>query len=188
MGNRLVSVRRRIGRIGAAIATAWALAGVPASGAALSPVDALIDWNARLRAVFRAEATPPPIASRELALLNVAMFEAVNATSGLLFAPYLYAGAGFPTLDPARAADGAAGTIMAALHPGRAPTTLPGNDPAAVFGARLAADLLAARSNDGADRVLPAFIGRVAAGAWRPTSPGAANRTGSCGAPPRMRT
>ena len=54
-----------------------ALMGVPCAAHA----DVVTDWNTAALESIRAERTPPPIASRVLAILHASMYDAVNGIS-----------------------------------------------------------------------------------------------------------
>ena len=55
---------------------AWALAVLVPSGAL---ANVITDWNAILLDAVRADLTAPPMASRNMAIVHTAMFDAVNA-------------------------------------------------------------------------------------------------------------
>jgi hypothetical protein len=48
---------------------------------ATASADVVIDWNAAALEAIRANRTPPPIASRGLAILHASMYDAVNGLS-----------------------------------------------------------------------------------------------------------
>ena len=50
--------------------------------------DAITDWNAKAEAIHIQKQLPPAPSSREMAILHVVMFEAVNAIVGH-YEPYL---------------------------------------------------------------------------------------------------
>jgi len=138
---------------------------LPAAMAAPDAPDPIAGWNTQLLAAIRAANIPPPAAARELALLNVAMFEAVNATSGQPYTSYRTTSVA-PGLDPGTAANAAGRTILNALHPGKPTIEHSG------LGRRIALDLLANRQDDGAALSLPPYRGQDAKSKWQPTPPG----------------
>ena len=58
--------------------------------------DAVLTWNQQLVQAFRQTSAlivdGPPEVAREMAMVGTAMFDAVNAATGLRYAPYVYAG------------------------------------------------------------------------------------------------
>jgi hypothetical protein len=58
--------------------------------------DAILTWNNELRDAIRQTSVPfvngPPEAAREMAMVDAAMYDAVNAATGLAYRPYAYAG------------------------------------------------------------------------------------------------
>ena len=168
--HRLASLDRLFAGIAMAVAAALPVHAAPSH----APANAVSFWNDQLLEAIRVTNLSPPAATRQMALLNVAMFDAVNATTGLHYRPYGYDGPavsahGAAGANPAladAAADAAGQTVMAALHPARVSGDTGG------IGQKIAHDLLAARADDGANLRLPAYLGRDAPGSWRPTPPG----------------
>jgi hypothetical protein len=86
--------------------------------ASLASADVVTDWNARAEAISVEKRILPPPNARGMAMLHVAMFEAVNAIERR-YTPYklrLTADAG---LSKEAAVASAAHTVLAALHPDR---------------------------------------------------------------------
>ena len=54
--------------------------------------NAITDVDQSLLAAIRIGAPPPPVAARDIAMVGIAMFDAVNAASGLNYRPYSYSG------------------------------------------------------------------------------------------------
>jgi hypothetical protein len=147
--------------------------------AAPALADAVLDGNALLLDAIRAARLPPPAVTRLIALLNVAVFDSVNAASGMPFQPYGFDGAPVADADSEQAAAAAAALVigetlpdlpapLAARLAGLAPDS---RTAGAALGRSRAAALLRARRHDGADTAAP-FAVSTAIGAWRPTPPG----------------
>ena len=77
--------------------------------AAASRADVVLDWNENTLDAIRADRTNPPRATRHLALVHVAVYEAVNGLLGG-FDPYLLAEHGPDGASPEAAAAAAAST------------------------------------------------------------------------------
>ena len=120
--------------------------------AAFSPsaaADVVVEWNAVLRDTIRAEATPPPWASRAMAMMSTAVYDAVNATDPR-HAAYRPT-APLPGASAEAAAAQAAHDVLASLFPAHVTT----------YDARLAADLAAVP--DGAARAAGVALGTAVA-------------------------
>jgi membrane-associated phospholipid phosphatase len=160
--------------------------------AASSPAraDAVLDWNVLLLDVIRQMAFTPPVASREMAIMNTAVYDAVSAASGLLYRPYHYDGAPVLGASPEAATAAAAYRVLSSLDPElswRAPGLAArmralyereaGAPTASVkagvaLGEQQASAILALRAHDGFDAMAPPYLGSAKPGAWRPTPPG----------------
>jgi hypothetical protein len=89
----------------------WALAAL--CGAVLpAQADVITDWDAKASAI----ASPAALGERELAIVDIAMFDAVNSISPR-YRPYLVREEGFADASATAAAAGAAATALAKLHP-----------------------------------------------------------------------
>ena len=136
--------------------------------------DAITDWNEKAVA-FVTPRMPPPAAQRVVAIVQVAMFDAVNSIERR-YRPYLVQLPAAPANSKEAAAAAAAGGVLAGLHPQsegelKSATaaylaTIPDSDAktqGVKLGEAVAARILEARANDGA----------TAADAYRPkTRPG----------------
>jgi len=136
--------------------------------------DAITDWNEKAVA-FVTPRMPPPAAQRVVAIVQVAMFDAVNSIERR-YRPYLVQLPAAPTSSKEAAAAAAAGGVLAGLHPQAEQelkgmtaaylAAIPDGDAKAEgikLGQAVAARILEARANDGAN----------AADAYRPkTRPG----------------
>jgi membrane-associated phospholipid phosphatase len=145
----------------------------PASVSSASSVNPVIEWNRTLLVILRtAGAQPPTIHStRSFAILHASIFDAVNNIDGT-YSPYLVRLSDVSRLasQPA-AADQAAHDVLVALYP-TFQTTLDaelhqdlaqipaGQDrtEGVIVGQKVAAQILAFRSTDGANVTLPPFI------------------------------
>lgn len=151
--------------------------------AAPAMADVVTDWsNVTLDAV-RVDRSPPPRAARTLALVHVAMFDAINAIERTR-EPYLDVGFDAPaSASREAAATGAAQTVLLALFPAQAERLNNAADTALAalpddadrqagltLGQAVGAALLAARANDGAANVV-AYTPGSAPGDWIPTPP-----------------
>jgi hypothetical protein len=146
--------------------------------------DAVLDWNAT---VLRTIQTDPNglKAARALAIAQVAVFDAVNALSGGTARSYQPIPVAVPTrASAASAVAGAAYQVLTQLYPNQkirldsTLTTALGQiqDAASAkqtgfeFGQTVANGILAARSNDGSDRIAT-YQPKIKPGKWRPTPP-----------------
>jgi hypothetical protein len=150
--------------------------GIPANG------DVVTDWNTAALNAIRAGNTAPPIASRSLAILHVSIYDAINGIART-HEPYLVQGivpAGASreaaastaahealiTLFPAAVAsfDALHAAILAAIPDG------PHKRAGIVWGEFVANQILASRTNDGSDAIVPP-PGGSGPGVWVPTPP-----------------
>jgi membrane-associated phospholipid phosphatase len=158
-------------------------AAAPAQVPAVPPRDPVLVWNeAALRAV-RAERTPPPQVARHLAMLHVAIYDAVNAvqpTHRFYRFPSVVAE---PTSAEAAAAV-AAHRILVELYPRQveafdatldetlaAVPDSDAKDAGVTLGQSVAEKVLAWRRDDGSARTMR-HPGHPFPGLWRPTPPG----------------
>lgn len=174
---------RRISRqLGILIVAASALRGVDGG-----PVhaDAVTDWNA----VMQATVTPsnPFFQARSAAIVQLAVFEAVNAVVGD-YQPYIGTVAAPPGASPDAAAIAAAHRTLVALYPGSAPALDPlriaslaaipdgpAKEAGIAAGEAAAAALLALRADDGSAQAAGVpYTPGTDPGDWRPTPPAGA--------------
>lgn len=167
-----MSTTERVLRV---IVLSWILLTASAASA-----DVVTDWNAAALDSIRASNTTPPAASRHLAILHAAIYDAVN---GIARTHEPYAVTGRPPASASRiaAASAAAHTVMSAFYPQRqaehdalhesirAPLgSTPQVDTGAAWGELVGAELLELRSDDGSADTAP-FPGGTGPGEWRPT-------------------
>lgn len=142
--------------------------------------DIVIDWNEAALGVIRARNTPPPAAARNLAILHVAVYDAVNGIHRT-HASHLVKDRAPAGASVRAAASTAARLALVALYPGDKVTfealdlSIQSSIPADVarekgiaWGTRVAGEILAARADDGSNAMAP-FPGSEAPGQWRPT-------------------
>lgn len=155
------------------------LAAVMIGAEAPAFADVITDWDEK-GVAFVTPRMPPPATERAMAMVNTAMFDAVNSIERR-YRPYLIQLAAAPTTSKEAAATAAAGTVLAALLPqaegeikGATATylaTIPNSDAKSEgikLGEAVAARILAARANDGANGP-DAYRPRTSPGVYVPT-------------------
>ena len=163
--------------LAAAAAIATLAAAVPAAAAIDVTNDPVLYWNDQAQALVAAAG---PIQSRTLAMTNIAIHDAVNATVGHPDRSYLLNVVNRGG-DTRAAASQAAHNVLVALDPGHAATydadlaaslALVGDGTAKshgiATGAAFAAAVLAKRASDGSAAVVP-YTTTGLPGDWRPT-------------------
>jgi hypothetical protein len=150
-----------------------------AAGAA---ADVVTDWNAVLLDAIRTDRTNPPRATRNMALVNTAIFDAVNGVADA-YEPYHVAPGAPAGASPEAAAAAAAHRVLSAVYPAQQdsfdaqladslaaiPDGQAENDGVA-WGEEVADALLALRADDGADEAVP-YATPEGASWWQPTPP-----------------
>jgi hypothetical protein len=147
-----------------------------------SRADGVLEWNALLLNAVRMEDTPPPLAARNLAILHVAIYDAVNAVDRR-YQPYYVDATALPGTLVEAAAAAAAHAVMLGLYPSQQALAEasftqdlaampPGSarDRGVRLGESVAEQILAWRSDDGASTSIP-YIPSTAPGQWRRTAP-----------------
>lgn len=160
-----------------------------AAVASLAPAraraDAILDVNQSLLAAIRMQAASPPMASRDIAMVDVAMYDAVDATTGLQRQAFAYTGTAMSGLSPDAAAYGAGYAMLSDLFPslstsfGAAQSAatgalgLAGGQVASStsFGAGVANGYFAARSTDGSASAQTPYTPGNQPGNYQFTSP-----------------
>ena len=145
--------------------------------------DVVTTWNTAALNVIRAGKTSPPRASRALAILHVAIYDAVNGIVRT-HEPYLIQSAVPASASIDAAASAAARRVLVELFPAGATAfnqlhaaTLaaiadsPQKSRGIAWGESVAAQILSARASDNADAIVPP-PGGSGAGVWIPTPPG----------------
>src|SRR6266576_1050642 len=144
--------------------------------------DVVTEWNNAALDAIRAGHSPPPIASRSLAILHVSIYDAVNGIDRT-HEPYLVQSFAPAGASREAAASAAAHEALVNLFPANASSfdslhaaILAGipNGPqkiaGIVWGEFVANQILAARANDGSDAIVPPPSGS-GPGVWVPTPP-----------------
>src|SRR5205823_10462573 len=79
--------------------------------------NAITDVDQSLLAAIRVGAPPPPVAARDIAMVGIAMYDAVNAATGLTYRPYSYSGGAVSGASADAAAYAAGYTVLERLFP-----------------------------------------------------------------------
>lgn len=150
---------------------------------ATARADVVTDWNIELLDAVRATSTPPPKASRAMAMVSGAVYDAVNAIDGT-HQPYVASLNASPTASREAAAAQAARDVLVSLYPARQTAfdarlathlkAIPGSTARAAgiaLGGNAANQMIAARIYDGSSTIVPYTPG-TQPGDWRPTAPG----------------
>ena len=144
--------------------------------------DVILDWNDVLLNAIRVDKTPPPKASRAMAIVNVSIYDAVNGILGG-FTPYHVTDPAPAGASAEAAAAAAAHRALGALYPAQQATfdaayaaslaAIP-EGPAKItgvtWGEEVAAAILELRANDGSGATVP-WEPPVGGGWWIPTPP-----------------
>jgi hypothetical protein len=172
-------------RLGTPIVATLVLLG---TGAVAAHADAVTDWNLLMQATVVAPPTNPNFQTRWGAIVQLAVFEAVNAIVGD-YQPYLGTITAPPGASPDAAAVTAAHRTLVALRPDSATTlntrwiqslaAIPAGSEAKAagiaVGEQAAAAMLALRADDGSVEAANApYMPGTAPGVWRPTPPAGA--------------
>src|SRR5436189_1859649 len=149
---------------------------IPARG------DVVTDWNNAALNAIRADRTAPPIASRSLAIVHVAIYDAVNGIART-HEPYLVPSAVSSSASRVASASAAAHQTLVSLFPNHTSTfdalhaaILAGipNGPqktnGITWGEFVGTQILAARANDGSNSIVQP-PGGSGPGVWIPTPP-----------------
>ena len=144
--------------------------------------DVVTDWNNAALDAIRAGNTSPPIASRNLAILHVSIYDAVNGIART-HETYLVQSAVPASASRPAAASAAAHLALVNLFPASASSfdalhaailagipDSPHKRAGIVWGEFVATQILAARANDGSDAIVPP-PGGSGPGVWIPTPP-----------------
>jgi hypothetical protein len=150
---------------------------------AAAKLDLVLRWNETVLQAIKAERTPPPLAARNLAMVHVAIFDAVNSINPAHRA-YRYPQQVRGPAAAEAAAAVAAHRVVLELYPRRAATfddaldaslamvaADDGRASAVELGQSVAEKVLAWRRSDGATRRMR-YAPELDVGVWRPTPPG----------------
>jgi hypothetical protein len=144
--------------------------------------DVITDWNKLILDAIRTNRTSPPVASRQMAILHTAMYDAVNGIRPQ-YKPYRVHGRVAALASPEAAAAAAAHRVMTALYPANTTTydeaflstltEIPNRIARRLgiaWGQLVASNIMVWRSNDGAALVVDYTPG-TRLGDWQPTPP-----------------
>ena len=149
-----------------------------------SPTDMVLEWNSHAAtAIVGVAGMRPERGLIRLAMVHIAIYDAVNAIKGYPFRPYAVSPTVVSPASPEAATAAAARDILVVLFPGQQTdldakyeaslATVP-DGPAKTngisVGQQTAAGILAVRSNDGRDAVV-AYTPGSGPGVWVPTPP-----------------
>jgi PAP2 superfamily len=148
----------------------------------MAHADVVTEWNNAALDAIRAGHTPPPIASRSLAILHVSIYDAVNGIDRT-HEPYLVQSEVPASASREAAASAAAHEALVNLFPASTSSfdalyaailaaipDGPQKTAGIVWGEFVANQILAARANDGSDTTVPP-PGGSGPGVWVPTPP-----------------
>jgi PAP2 superfamily/Domain of unknown function (DUF4114) len=143
--------------------------------------NAVLGWNQAALDAIKLDKTNPPIASRNLAILETAVFDAVNGLTAFYDA-YKTDNGTNPAASVEAAASQAAYRVLRELYPNQKATfdgilngylqDLPAGDfvnKGLAYGTAVAEAALAARANDGSKTLVPYTVS-TEIGKWQPTS------------------
>jgi len=149
--------------------------------AATQQADVVLIWNQTMLEAIRLDASAPPIASRGMAMVSLAMYDALNAIDGT---PGYYVS--LPAVqgtDPNAAASAAAHRVLSYLYPGQQAffdaqlaASLasipdgPGKTNGLTLGQSIANAIIAIRATDGWNDFVDSVPGNQP-GDWQPTAP-----------------
>ena len=144
--------------------------------------DVVTDWNSAALDAIRLGKASPPVASRALAMLHVAIYDAVNGISRT-HETYRVASAVPRSASEDAAAAAAAHTVLVALFPSRSAAfdalyvanlaaipDGPHKEAGVSWGQRVGAEILLWRSNDNSDVTIAPPVGGTT-GSWQQTLP-----------------
>ena len=148
--------------------------------------DAVLQWNAIALDAIRTDRTAPPLAARDLAIMHVAIYDAVNSIDHQ-YAPYISFVDVHPRASKDAAVAAAARDALVALFPAQqatfetkytaalsAITDGAAETDGIAAGKAAASRILAARTNDGATNTV-VYSSGTNPGDWVPTPPGFLN-------------
>ncbi|MEA5620007.1 ScyD/ScyE family protein [Cronbergia sp. UHCC 0137] len=148
--------------------------------------DVVLDWNATLLNAIYEDKTTPPIASRNMAITQTAVFDAINSITGT-YENYHFTGTAPTGASPEAAAASAAHQVLVNLYPQQKDyfdnaltaslaeiTDGTAEDNGVTFGRTVADNILSLRSADGSTNTVTYTPG-TNPGQWQPTAPGFAS-------------
>jgi len=140
------------------------------------------DWNATMLDAIRTASTAPPLASRNMAMVHAAIYDAVNSISKK-YSPYRVSIDAPAGASEAAAAAAAAQRVLVSLYPAQAAkfdaayqsslANIPDSkskDDGIILGQQVADQIISWRSTDGANKVV-SYTPKTDPGNWVPTPP-----------------
>lgn len=154
-------------------------AGAGGQSVEAAPPDVAVDWNQNMLRAFATANVPPPAASRLGAIVESAVFDAVNGIERR-YTPIHVQPAAPDDASPDAAAASAAHEALVKLFPLQAPwldaqlsaSLNDATDPGVGWGKTVADQIIAWRSTDGFTASPPPYVPSTAAGQWQPTPGG----------------
>ena len=146
--------------------------------------DVVLQWNRTVLDSVRAERTPPPVASRALAMTHIAIYDTLNEIEGT-HTPYSYTfpGVSLASPPPNASASTAAYIVLSYLYPAREPIFrtqwlssfklsdgTARNLAAVAWGTYVGNLVIDYRRNDGSNRTVN-YMPLPGCGKWKPTPP-----------------
>ncbi|BCL35091.1 Ig-like domain-containing protein [Nostoc sp. MS1] len=145
--------------------------------------DVVLDWNAILLNAIYTDKTAPPVATRNMAIAQTAVFDAINSITKT-YKNYYFSGTAPLGASAEAAAAAAAHRVLINLYPGQISyfdtalvaslakiTDGAAEDAGVTFGRTVADSILSLRSTDGANNTVTYTPG-TNPGDWQPTAPG----------------
>ncbi|MDB9489241.1 phosphatase PAP2 family protein [Dolichospermum circinale CS-534/05] len=145
--------------------------------------DVVLDWNGILLNAIYEDKTTPPVASRNMAITQTAVFNAINTITGT-YKNYHFTGTAPTIVSAEAAAASAAHQVLINLYPGQKSyfdnaltaslaeiTDGTAEDNGVTFGRTVADAILTLRSGDGSSNTITYTPG-TNPGQWQPTAPG----------------
>ena len=184
--HRSLSRSRHVAIVGAlALAGSVAFVAAPARAAATSTPNAVVTWNVHAQtAIYEVARQSPTATARSFAMVQGAVYDAVNAIEGTPYEPYLVAPRSRRGDSAPAAVATAAHHVLLSMFPAQAESLRLRYDEALAaipdgrskrggiaVGEAAAAAMIAARRDDGAFSDATWKVG-TAPGEWRPTPPG----------------
>jgi hypothetical protein len=182
----------------ATAALAWSVALVPAHGQdapiATTATNSVVTWNVNAQtAIWDVARQNPWVQARSFAMVQGAVYDAVNAIAGAPYEPYLIAPAATRTESTDAAVAAAAYGVLVSMFPDQAARLRteyegflatvpdgPSKQAGIAIGERTAAAMIAARQNDGAFGNETFAVG-TQPGQWRPVPPPDGSPAGNVG-------
>jgi hypothetical protein len=149
---------------------------ITAASASMSQARAepIIEINDALVDAIRDTSTTPPPASRDIAMVDLAMYNAVDAASGLTYQPLDYTGGAVTGVSANDAAYAAGYSMMGLLFPtvnlASVGLAAPANSTGSTFGTTVADNLYALRATDGSATAQTPYTYGTGVGAYQSTS------------------